>query len=445
MPALIPMHNTLGALFIGIVLSSILYGVTWLQVYSYYSGHCSRDRWPLKCFVAFLMLVDSANLVIVVSTTYQSGVTNFGDYLSDASKPPAWCQLATTLSAIVLDVSVQHFYAYRIYHLGGGSPFLPAAISVVSLASLGVGVVCCAKIPEHIHDPIVYIQGLFIASLSCKVLCDVFITSGMVYYLLSNRTQFRRTNNVLNLLAIYSINCGTLHLAFVISSLALVAKYRDTLINTPSLFIMFRLSLCAFMAILNSRDNLLETLDGQDGVVVATLTQFKAQTGQGTIGPQDTIEASTNTVVPKGLPLHSVYSDTSFSASVVAFDRESSLRSSTSCHSAGKRNPSLTPSFRPRRTLDRPTRLTSNWDLIVKWRPISAQRDRDRSSKVHFYTGSVTRSYPYQFHAPAAGSATTIARRQLVIINASTRINILYELEAYGFTVRPSPWSSRGV
>ncbi|KAH8986616.1 hypothetical protein EDB92DRAFT_1245442 [Lactarius akahatsu] len=137
MPALIPMHNTLGALFIGTVLSSILYGVTWLQVYSYYSGHCLKDRWPLKCFVAFLMLVDSANLVIIIYTTYQFGVTNFGDYLSDASKPPEWCQLATTLSAIILDVSVQHFYAYRIYHLGAGSPFLPAAISVVSLASLG--------------------------------------------------------------------------------------------------------------------------------------------------------------------------------------------------------------------------------------------------------------------------------------------------------------------
>ncbi|KAH9060074.1 hypothetical protein EDB87DRAFT_662054 [Lactarius vividus] len=51
MPALIPVHNTLGALLIGTVLSSIIYGVTWLQVYSYYNSHCSRDRWPLKSLV----------------------------------------------------------------------------------------------------------------------------------------------------------------------------------------------------------------------------------------------------------------------------------------------------------------------------------------------------------------------------------------------------------
>ncbi|KAI9432024.1 hypothetical protein H4582DRAFT_2000182 [Lactarius indigo] len=70
----------------------------------------------------------------------------------------------------------------------------------------------------------------------------------MVYYLLSNRTQVRRTNNVLNLLAIYSINCGSIHLAFSIVCVTLFAKYPDALIYTPSLFIMFRLSLCAFMA-----------------------------------------------------------------------------------------------------------------------------------------------------------------------------------------------------
>ncbi len=76
-------------------------------------------------------------------------------------------------------------------------------------------------------------QELNIAILYCKVLCDVLITVGMVYYLLSNRTQVRRyvrvrtsqkrhysvytgslarTNNVLNLLAIYAVNCGTLNL-----------------------------------------------------------------------------------------------------------------------------------------------------------------------------------------------------------------------------------------
>ncbi|KAH9173677.1 hypothetical protein EDB89DRAFT_683160 [Lactarius sanguifluus] len=256
---------------------SSVYGITWLQVYSYYNGHCSRDRWPLKSFVAFLMLVDTVNLAFCISTTYQFAVTNFGDYQSIVFDP--WGQSAITLSAIILGVSVEHFYAYRVYRLGRGSPYLPAAISVIALIEFGLGILFSAKALKHTHDPDPpNFEGFFIATLIPKVPCDVLVTSGMVYHLLSNRTQVRRTNNVLNRLTIYSINCGTLHLVTAIVSVTLFAKYPETLIYTPTLFIMFRLSLCAFMAILNSRDYLRETLDGPGGVVT-TFTQLKHQHG----------------------------------------------------------------------------------------------------------------------------------------------------------------------
>ncbi|KAI9440979.1 hypothetical protein H4582DRAFT_1512303 [Lactarius indigo] len=299
MPALIPVDSTLGMLFISTVLSSILYGVTWLQVYSYYSGHCSRDRWPLKSFVAILMLVDSANLVFITWTTYQFGVTNFGDYQSNAfvsrSRP------AIVFSAIVLEVSVHHFYAYRIYCLGRGSLYLPAVISIIALTMFGIGIVYGAQVLKHIHEPGPHFQDFLIVTLSCKVPCDVLITFGMVYYLLSNRTQIRRTNNVLNLLAIYAINCGTLNLVFTISCVILLSKYRDTFIYGPSLFIIIRLSLCALMSILNSRDNLRETLDEPRGVVTFTQLKVHAVT---TVpwGMQDTAEANTNMTIPKSPP-----------------------------------------------------------------------------------------------------------------------------------------------
>jgi hypothetical protein len=62
----------------------------------------------------------------------------------------------------------------------------------------------------------------FIVTFSCNILCDALITFGMVYALLSSRTHVRRTNKVLNNLAIYAINCGILNLVFAISSITLV-------------------------------------------------------------------------------------------------------------------------------------------------------------------------------------------------------------------------------
>ncbi|KAH9027104.1 hypothetical protein EDB85DRAFT_146295 [Lactarius pseudohatsudake] len=137
-------------------------------------------------------------------------------------------------------------------------------------------------------------QEILIPTLSCKVLCDILITIGMVYYLLSRRTQFRR---------VFAISCVTM-----------LAKYRNTLIYIPSLFIMIRLSLCAF--ILNSRDTLRETLDRREDVAM--------DTSRGRIvpcGTQDTTETSTKTAASKGLPLLD-FSDPSFSDSVIAFDRD---------------------------------------------------------------------------------------------------------------------------
>ncbi|KAH9004124.1 hypothetical protein EDB86DRAFT_2886804 [Lactarius hatsudake] len=147
MPALIPLDNVLGVFFIGVIFSSILYGVIWLQVYSYFTQHCKGDRLFLKCFLA-----------LVVHGFYVSGITNFGDYLADL-RPP-WCvDYPTSLSRLIkhndfiLTCSVQHFYAWRIYHLSLGQIYAPAFIVVLSLAELGkgclfIGVRGCLECPS---------------------------------------------------------------------------------------------------------------------------------------------------------------------------------------------------------------------------------------------------------------------------------------------------------
>ncbi|KAH9169404.1 hypothetical protein EDB89DRAFT_1908565 [Lactarius sanguifluus] len=355
MPALIPADNTLGALFIGTVLSSVVYGVTWLKGYSYCSSHCSQDRWPLKSFPSSsTRLVDTLSLAFCICTTYQFCVTNFGDYQSIVSHP---CYFGSLRAAVRFHAEFvkqpllkgHSFYAYRIYRLGGGSPYFPAAIALSSLVfSLS------ATALKHIHDPdsghfdarfahrlmmwaavsnCRSYQGLCFAGLSCKVLCDALITTGMVYYLLSNRTQVRRTNNVLNLLAIYSINCGTLHLVFSVVCLTSVQPTFTLCLwsNINSLNEVRQVSRYAHICpvlllhvsaqfLLNSRRYLRETLHGPEGVV-ATFTQLTVRTGP-TVpwGIEDTTEASTNAAV--SLPPASVSSDTSLSDNVIAFDRE---------------------------------------------------------------------------------------------------------------------------
>ncbi|KAH8999885.1 hypothetical protein EDB86DRAFT_2828165 [Lactarius hatsudake] len=250
MPALISVDDFHGVLLIAAVLSSIIYGVTWLQVYSYYNSHCSRDRWPLKSFVAFLMLVDTANLVFVIYTTYQLIVTNFGVYLPTEYAPWGQASVVTDfLFAIHMPVRFLRGFTEQnptekgVAFMRTGSIVssrlafsIPASSNqfgeslrssmpqaghlIFSRLLLGLGLGFAHSL-MHTRGP-GPLEGFFVATLSVKVLCDVLITVGMVYTLLTNRTRVRRTNSVLNLLAIYAVNCGTLHLAFAITSVILV-------------------------------------------------------------------------------------------------------------------------------------------------------------------------------------------------------------------------------
>jgi hypothetical protein len=233
MPALIPVDNTLGVLFIGTVFSAVLYGITVLQVYSYCNSHCSGDKWPLKSFVAFVMVVDTLNMALVCKTTYWIAVTNFGDYTAFQVLP--WSIPSAVLSAVVLEVFVRFFYAYRIYLLSRRSLHLPAVISIMSLAAFGIGIVLCVNGLENSAWESSSLKHIFIATLSCDLICDVLVTFGMVYTLLRSRTPVKRTNTVLNLLAIYAINCGILNVVFALFGIILVSFSFTSCVLLPNI------------------------------------------------------------------------------------------------------------------------------------------------------------------------------------------------------------------
>jgi hypothetical protein len=247
-------------------------------------------------------LVDTVNLVFANHTTYFLTVTNFGDYSSFEFHIP-WSLPAIALSGSVLEVSVQHFYAYRIFLLSGRSPYLPAAISVISLTAFGMGTMMGVKGLQHIKLYGTHFRNIWIATMSCDLLCDVLITFGMVYAVLINRIPFpnRSSNSVLNLLAIYAINYGTLNLVFTLSGIILLVTYQDTLIYLVPSFIVIRLYFCAFMAILNSRDNLRARLNRQE-IVLGTIPNFTPSNTPGACGLQVATESRSNPATSKILP-----------------------------------------------------------------------------------------------------------------------------------------------
>ncbi|KAH9064965.1 hypothetical protein EDB87DRAFT_1178895 [Lactarius vividus] len=292
MPALIPVDNVLGAFFLGVIFSSILYGVTWLQVYSYFSKHCKGDRLFLKSFVALLLILDTLQLALVVHGFYVAGVTNFGDYLADLRAP--WSLKVQSIIGIILTCSVQQFYAWRIYQLSMGRIHIPVFIVILSLAELGLGIVYlvhCFQFP-YFDQAKVQIPNLT-GGLSIQVACDVTITVSMVYYLLTrHETVMKRANlAITTVLALYCVNSGALTLVFSMTCLVTFVRFPHTLIYAPFFFVLVRLYACAFMAVLNSRGRLRTSLNAE--VEKGTIISFFHGTSTlGHVGGSDVTSAS---------------------------------------------------------------------------------------------------------------------------------------------------------
>ncbi|KAF8590214.1 hypothetical protein K439DRAFT_1382397, partial [Ramaria rubella] len=115
MPSLVPLDNSLGAGFIAVTVSAIVFGITCLQVYLYYTQHSSRDPPLLKWFVGILMVLDAFQQSLLFVFYYHYAVTNFGDYVE--LQKITWSIVIQVIIGHILAISVHLFFACKVYAL----------------------------------------------------------------------------------------------------------------------------------------------------------------------------------------------------------------------------------------------------------------------------------------------------------------------------------------
>ncbi|KAH9075598.1 hypothetical protein EDB83DRAFT_2549282 [Lactarius deliciosus] len=304
------LNRLLGAFFVGVVFSSILYGVTWLQVYLYFTEHSSKDGAFLKSFVTALRVLDSIHLALLCHGFYIAAVTNFGNFLADLHAPwfkvslgilccqdlptepkeeclhaTRYCLYRLSISATLLEpdrvLSTRVCYLQQSSVSGFQSPR-----SAVSETDPGFAIVFTVKsfqMGSYLENAPSVPYGA--SALSLEVACGVFITAGMVYYVLQQRSGAKRTKRVVNLVILYIVNSGALNLVFASTCLITYVKFPTTLIYAPSFFVLVRLYVCSFITILNSRVNVRSRLRGERRTVV-TITHEQVIDGH----PQSTLK-----------------------------------------------------------------------------------------------------------------------------------------------------------
>ncbi|OBZ76948.1 hypothetical protein A0H81_03405 [Grifola frondosa] len=229
-------NHTIGSALIGALFSMILYSCTCVQAI-YYARKYPGDRFVLKALqVLFLWIFDTAICL------YRYVVQFHANPIALLAVPMAFA--AEFALVTCMEFLVQCYFIHNIWHLLQGKWFnypLTVAALVLAIISLGAGAAVTYGLATVETLPLglqnIKASGT-LQSATCMV-ANAYITILLCLTLRGSKSDFKRTNRLVNKLIVYSMNRGFLTLAMQLCALVLYV----TAINKGSLvWVIFHMS-----------------------------------------------------------------------------------------------------------------------------------------------------------------------------------------------------------
>ncbi|RDX50276.1 hypothetical protein OH76DRAFT_1402729 [Lentinus brumalis] len=245
--------STFGAALVGLIVSACLYGITLLQTFTYFRKY-SNDKTIIKSLVVILTVLDTLHLALCTRSVYWYLVTNFGD--ASNLDVTTWSMALQVDCNGLIGVMVEVFFARRVWMMSRNW-LITGIIVVLAFMHFSLGVVFTVES---------FVLGRFskFASLTWETClglgsaaaCDVIIAASMCYYLYTMRTGIKRTDSVVALLMVYSVNSGLT--TGIIGTICVVtfAAMPTSLIWLSFFWIMGKCYVNSFLGLLNSRERL---------------------------------------------------------------------------------------------------------------------------------------------------------------------------------------------
>ncbi|KAJ7348030.1 hypothetical protein DFH08DRAFT_156274 [Mycena albidolilacea] len=244
-------------LLIGYAVSTATYGISILQVYLYFRNY-PKDNVSLKLTVATFWTLDTLSSVIASHALYTLYVLDFENLTTYSLIPWSWA-LETAILAVVA-IMAQYFYAWKIWAVSRN--FVVAGfILLISAASFGMGMyisVYLFRFPT-LESLVGHSYRSVTTSIECTGLaCDVMITTSLIYYLHSRKTEvLSSTQDMIDSLILYVMSYGILIIVCMALLLALEVAYPHHLYWHPFFQLVEKLCVNSVLASLNIRKSVL--------------------------------------------------------------------------------------------------------------------------------------------------------------------------------------------
>ncbi|OSD07843.1 hypothetical protein PYCCODRAFT_1430041 [Trametes coccinea BRFM310] len=251
LPKLPSLNNTLGAFMIGTYISLMLYGLTLHQSYRYFRLF-PKDLLFMRVIVVATLILETVHTALCMHTCYYYLVVNY--FNPAALLDGVWSiRLMPLLTALVCLVS-ECFYVRRVYILGARYRAVVVICPVLILVFVGFAAAATAEafIRPTFKDYNKF-EWLDSAAFGAVVLLDVLLTGTLIITLNKSRTGFKRTDSMIDLLIVYTINTGLLTGLFGVLSLIFALTSPNNLIYSALNLVATKTYATSLLAVLNSR------------------------------------------------------------------------------------------------------------------------------------------------------------------------------------------------
>jgi len=281
--AVADIRDTYGATFIGLFISSVLYGVTLTQMWTYYRQYGGRDSIRLKGFVVLLFILDTLHTVLSTYSVYWYLILNFGNVANlDMNM---WAMNTQADVNALIGFSVQLFYARRLY-LMSRSVVVPVIIVMLGGICFVLGFVFTAKSFElKRYSRYSSLTWVICTGMGSAALADIAIAVAMCWYLHHKRTGFQRTDSIIMTLISHSIKSGLVTSILATGMLVCFLALRSTLTWQVLFWLMGKCYVNSFLSMLNNRDALRDWSANEQSLPAVDLStqgggrSYKCRTG----------------------------------------------------------------------------------------------------------------------------------------------------------------------
>ncbi|EIW52147.1 uncharacterized protein TRAVEDRAFT_53575 [Trametes versicolor FP-101664 SS1] len=261
------LDSTIGAVLLGAIFGSMLYGLTVHQTYRYFKLY-PKDRLFLKSLVLTILIFETLHTAVWIIVIYRYAITDAFNLVNILRSH--WSIPLTFLITGLAVFACQTFYVYRVFRLDPRHRWLVIGPAVIAMFG-GLGFALAAGIEVFLAAPFIVdlqkFSWLVSSAYGFDVVTDVILTSTLVVALHKMRTGFEQTDSVVDTLIMYAINTGLLTSIISIIAFIFAIVIPGNLIYAAVSIVGSKLYANSVLAALNSRQSVGNRLQEDNTIV----------------------------------------------------------------------------------------------------------------------------------------------------------------------------------